>query len=324
MGNLANLQRLSLSANQFSGCLPDDLWDISPDDNDFAELDLPFCDSVKDGATDEGDETTDKAALVALYNATDGDNWTNNTNWLSDWALGEWHGVTTNDDGQVTRLDLDENQLSGSIPAELGNLTNLQYLSLVVNQLSGSIPAALGNLANLQYLSLNGNQLSGSIPAELGNLTNLQNLSLSHNQLSGQIPPALGNLTNLTGLNFFHNQLSGQIPPTLGNLANLQWLYLGNNQLSGSIPAELGNLTNLQALHLGDTQLSGCVPEGLRNVENHEYSVLGLPFCGPAKDGATNEGDETTGQSRVGGAVSRHGWRQLDDQHQLAQRPTPW
>ena len=91
----------------------------------------------------------DQAALVALYEATNGDNWTNNTNWLSDRPLDEWHGVRTDDGGRVTRLNLVENNLIGTIPSELGNLTNLQDLSLYSNQLSGSLPAELGNLTNL-------------------------------------------------------------------------------------------------------------------------------------------------------------------------------
>ena len=99
----------------------------------------------------------DRAALVALYEATDGDNWTDNTNWLSDQAAGRVvrRGPPT-DDGRVTRLGLYENQLSGSIPSELGSLTNLQLLGLHENQLSGSLPSWLGNLTNLQLLRLGG------------------------------------------------------------------------------------------------------------------------------------------------------------------------
>ena len=73
----------------------------------------------------------DRDALVALYNATDGANWTDNTNWLSDEPLGDWHGVTTDDQGRVTELDFRGNQLSGTIPPELGNLSSLTELSLV-------------------------------------------------------------------------------------------------------------------------------------------------------------------------------------------------
>jgi hypothetical protein len=70
-------------------------------------------------------ESSDRARLVALYNATDGSNWANNTNWLSDRPLGEWHGITTDANGRVTELNLPDNRLSGSIPPHLGGLSHL-------------------------------------------------------------------------------------------------------------------------------------------------------------------------------------------------------
>ena len=101
-----------------------------------------------------GDAATDRAALVTLYNATDGANWANNDNWLSNAPMGEWHGVTTDSDGRVTRLDLPYNQLTGGIPAELGSLSNLVRLALSGNRLTGGIPAELGSLSNLVRLDL--------------------------------------------------------------------------------------------------------------------------------------------------------------------------
>ena len=91
----------------------------------------------------EFDASTDKAALAALYNATDGPNWANNRNWLSDRPIGEWSRVSTDGDGRVTGLWLDGNQLSGTIASELGNLANLEHLSLGGNQLSGCVPTKL-------------------------------------------------------------------------------------------------------------------------------------------------------------------------------------
>ena len=96
--------------------------------------------------TAAGDAATDRAALVALYNATDGANWLNNGNWLSNAPMGEWHGVTTDSDGRVTQLILDNNQLTGEISAELGSLPNLQFLRLQGNRLTGCIPAGLRNV----------------------------------------------------------------------------------------------------------------------------------------------------------------------------------
>ena len=134
---------------------------------------------------------TDREALVALYNSTDGPNWRRSRNWLSNAPLGEWYGVTTDNNGRVIELFLHENQLSGEIPPELGNLANLESLFLDLNQLSGEIPPELGNLANLSVLFLHENQLSGEIPPELGKLANLTHLALHENRLSGCVSASL-------------------------------------------------------------------------------------------------------------------------------------
>ena len=216
----------------------------------------------------QGSRAADREALVALYNATGGPNWKENTNWLSDEPIGEWHGVTVDDSGRVIGLRLRNNQLTGSIPAELGGLARLQSLSFYSNRLTGVIPPELGRLSNLEYLWLIGNELTGNIPAALGNLSNLGVLELHANQLSGSIPRELGNLSNLRGLSLDRNRLSGRIPEELGRLSSLKWLGLSGNQLGGSIPAELGNLSSLQSLYLHGNQLSGEIPPELGGLSN--------------------------------------------------------
>ena len=135
----------------------------------------------------------EREALTALYNETGGTNWTSNDNWLDDdTELRYWHGVTTNTAGKVTGLTLRGNNLSGSLPAKLGNLVNLTHLYLHQNALSGAIPPELGNLVNLTHLYLYQNALSGSLPVELGNLVNLTHLYLYQNALSGSLPVAVG------------------------------------------------------------------------------------------------------------------------------------
>ena len=142
----------------------------------------------------------DRAALIALYDAANGANWKDSTQWSTDKPLSEWHGITTNALGQVTELLLYNNDLSGHIPAELGQLENLEALWLYNNGLSGAIPSELGQLTNLKWLALDNNRLSGPIPAALGQLTNLEGLWLEYNDLSGQIPAELGQLENLKEL----------------------------------------------------------------------------------------------------------------------------
>eukprot|EP00899_Mesostigma_viride_P022485 jgi/Mesvir1/3420/Mv11922-RA.1 len=166
---------------------------------------------------------------------------------------------------------LSSNQLSGTIPHELGSWSLLGFLLLFNNQLSGTIPHQLGSLSSLKVLSLDDNQLSGSIPPELGSLRNLTKLYLHINQLSGTIPHELVSLSSLEHLFLNDNQLSGSIPPELVSLHRLVYLYLHINQLSGTISHELGSLSSLQDLYLNDNQLSGSIPPelgSLRNLKN--------------------------------------------------------
>ncbi len=244
---------------------------------------------------------TVREALIALFNATDGENWSDNDGWLSDAPIGEWSGVTTDGDGRVIALSLRDNQLNGEMPPELGNLANLQVLDLsdnsdeklvlevsdqdkdktlltgyhsrmilVADGLRGGIPPEMDNLTNLQELNLYWNDLRGEIPPELGNLANLQELNLSFNKLSGEIPLELNKLANLKVLNLGANSLKGEIPPELNKLANLKVLQLYGNLLSGEIPPELGNLVTLKKMHLSGNALSGEIPPELGNLGNLE------------------------------------------------------
>ena len=207
-------------------------------------------------------------ALVALFHATDGSNWTDNTNWLTDAPLGEWHGVAADDSGRVTGLELTDNGLAGEIPPEIAELTYLTDLRLRRNQLNGPLPPELAELANLTTLNLNANQLSGPIPPEIAELTYLTDLRLRRNQLNGPLPPELTELANLTTLSLDGNQLSGPIPPELAELANLSWLDLSDNRLSGQIPPVLAELANLTSLDVNSNNLSGPIPPELAELAN--------------------------------------------------------
>ncbi len=204
--------------------------------------------------------------LMSLYRSTRGADWFESGNWGTDRPLRDWHGVTVDDDGRVTELHLGGNDLTGSIPPELGNLTRLRELDLGWNSLTGPIPPELGNLTSLRELELSSNYLTGRIPPELGNLTSLTELNLGWNGLTGPIPSELGNLIRLTRLELYSNGLTGRIPPELGNLTSLTELLLRSNALTGRIPPELGNLTSLTELNLRSNTLTGPIPSELGNL----------------------------------------------------------
>ena len=243
---------------------------------------------------DAGD---DRTALVALYEATGGDNWGNARNWLTDAPLDDWHGVSTDRNGRVVSLSLASNGLTGSlppeiglltrlerldlhrnwdpgrsrigltgqIPPEIGRLSNLKDLNLATNEMVGPVPAELGDLTGLVRLDIGWNDLTGTIPVELTRLTSVTKLDLAQNNLTGPVHPEIATMTSLTDLDLHGNGLSGGIPPELADLA-LTSLNLGFNNLTGGIPAVLGDITTLDSLFLRHNQLEGPIPAELGNL----------------------------------------------------------
>ena len=279
LGGLTNLKWLHLHFNtNLTGALPVELVELDLDALllQGTQLCLPGDPRLEQWVSEIADARvgqcegfdTERIALEALYNATNGPNWNNNTNWLSEVPLGSWRGVVTDINGRVTSLRLDGNGLSGTIPPDLAQLINLSRLDLGHNHLTGGIPAELGLLGNLAVLSFENNQLSGDIPAQLGNLTNLEVMRLSQNLFSGNIPAEIGLLANLRELYLFSSHVSGGIPAELGQLEKLTLLWLGGNRMEGGIPEELGQLSNLGELRLIGNRLTGSIPAELGQLKN--------------------------------------------------------
>ena len=211
-------------------------------------------------------------------------------NWAANTPMLEWAGVSYQGTPErVTRLELWLWGLTGEIPAELGNLSNLETLNLSGNQLAGDIPTELGSLSNLETLVLSDNQLTGEIPTELVSLSNLETLDLVGNQLTGEIPTELGSLSNLERLGLSGNQLTGEIPHSLTGLTLLAGFVFHNN--SG---------------------LCAPVDEAFQTWLQSVSTVRGSS-CAPM--------DSAEDRAALVEALQCHGRGELDEQHQLAERP---
>ncbi|MBA0618024.1 hypothetical protein Gotri_018658 [Gossypium trilobum] len=164
--------------------------------------------------------------------------------------------------------------------------------------LSGQLPSGIGNLTQLQTLSLRFNALSGSIPADFAKLTSLRNLYLQGNRYSGEIPLFLFSLQNLIRLNLASNNFTGSIPESVNNLTRLGTLYLENNHLSGSIPDI--KVPSLVQFNVSFNQLNGSIPKGLSNKPQSAF--LGNSLCG--KPLVPCNGTESSGSKLSGGAIA--------------------
>ncbi|MBN2650503.1 MAG: cadherin domain-containing protein [Prolixibacteraceae bacterium] len=223
-------------------------------------------------------------ALKALYNATDGDNWFNRTGWeninttaTKDDVTTEWFGIKEIKDGHLTKISFRgvDNNLSGQLPPEIGNLVWLFELSLSDNHLSGTLPEEIGNLANLDHLGLGSNNISGPLPASFSALVNLRSLSLSYNPLNCDFPSEiLAGLSNIRRMDLYYCGLSGTLGNVFASIPKLEALDITGNQISGEIPASINELTSLVEVHFDENQLSGSLP----SIEGSVASIYYLTF----------------------------------------------
>ncbi|KAJ0027200.1 hypothetical protein Pint_35132 [Pistacia integerrima] len=185
------------------------------------------------------------------------------------------------------------NDLTGSIPKEIGNISSLLLLLLNGNRLSGSLPEELGKLSNLNRLQVDENNISGTIPKSFANMTSMRHFHLNNNSIVGQLPPELFNLSRLIHLEICsslthacrlvdNNNLTGSLPPEYSELPTLRILQLDNNNFSGTeIPATYGNFSSLVKLSLRHCSLQGAVPDLSRIPTLYYLDLSGNQLTGP-------------------------------------------
>eukprot|EP01038_Epipyxis_sp_PR26KG_P008266 gene8266-11188_t len=183
---------------------------------------------------------------------------------------------------QLQLLHLDYNKFNGPIPSELGQLYFLQELYLEVNLLNGNIPSELGNLSHLQILHIDYNQLVGTIPVSFSSLFFLTQFYCNNNFLSGNPftqllssnASSFEGLVNLNTLYLYNNQFTSTIPSNISLLVNLFHLNISGNLFNGSIPSSIGSLVSLVALDISANLLTGTVPVELHSCVNLQVVFL--------------------------------------------------
>lgn len=200
----------------------------------------------------------DSLALVALYDATNGDQWKNNSNWLFD-PVSTWYGITVQGD-RVYLIHLYDNGLEGYIPDEIGQLTGLVELDLSLGNFTGGIPNVFWDMPNLFEISFRESGLTGEIPSSLGSCPQFARLTVTGNQLTGTVPPSLSACSGLMHLLVGDNNLSGPFPPVIESFEHLEHLDLSRNDFTGIIPGWISSLENLWWLYVEENHFSGPAP----------------------------------------------------------------
>lgn len=268
-----------------------------------------------------------RVALASFYYSTNGPVWKQADNWMKyETSECDWYPQACDNEGQIRRVILSDANLDGSLPPELFWLTSLQQLQLQDNvKLTGRIPSEIGNLSELQvlwlqkcslsapdgspalpteigqltsllYLDVSSNPLGqhnrtigidwadnasgmlaargveNDLPSEIGLLTNLKELIISEARLLGTIPSEIGGLSRLEySLQIFGNSLSGTLPTTMGNLVNLEHFYAEENELSGQLPSELASWANVKVIDISLNHFEGNLPTqwglGMESIE---------------------------------------------------------
>jgi len=281
--------------------------------------------------------------LAVLYFSTNGDQWSvcnarsalspkqcpggENERFLSSSDVCFWYGISCNR-MRVSGVSIDENNLRGNLPDELGFMEQIEDLDFDgeleegLNFLSGTIPSTFGLLEKLVTIDLDSNQLTGTIPEEIFEAKRLTIMDLDSNELIGTLSPNFANLEELQILFLDNNGFNGKLPSEIGAMERLRFLRLDRNELSGSIPDEwiamqklrvmflnnnggitgtippfLGDFVDMQQLSLFDTGISGTVPSslgqlsGLVNLFLHFTDLTGtMPqeICDLRTKGALN------------------------------------
>ncbi|CAB9496474.1 STYKc [Seminavis robusta] len=223
--------------------------------------------------------------------------WHNETLWMTDAPVCEWHGIScelveqsdwfdatlgssasASDATRVLQEQSDDNseqQQDNSPPVVVLDIVRID---LSKQFLQGTVPPEIRYLSQLTALDLSHNHMTGTLPQDadvLGHFLRLTDLRLNHNLLTGVLPESLANNMILKHVYLDHNHFRGTIPLSYGhNWRNLYEFSLSFNQLTGPLPSTMGGLKHIRVLEWNDNQLTGELPFGLSLLKSIEHVDL--------------------------------------------------
>lgn len=216
--------------------------------------------------------------LVEFFDATNGSSWLRNNNWLTNESISTWYGITTNTVGNVIEIWLPMNNLTGTIPQALGNLTDLQrlnfdgYCRAVDRMIEGNIPSSLSRLINLEYISIRCQLLSGPLPS-LTDVVNLDYIDVSSNHLTGSFSECMTMMPMVSHLLLGSNSFTGTIPESISRFTNLTHLNLSANLLTGE-PSSLSTSEQIVQLDLHQNYFYGQIFDITKNFDKMDTLIV--------------------------------------------------
>lgn len=229
----------------------------------------------------------ERFALIGLYKALNGDNWTKRKNWCTDAPLSEWEGIAASGDHVMIIKIMNDAYIEGELPLCIGDFPNLISLYLTGTNVRGDIPKEIGELKKMEYLDLSNNKLSGNIPNEIGGCISLKDASFTKNNLTGSIPQNIFRIESirfvglghnkfttftldelpkdcmLEYIDIYNNEITTPIPDAIFNIRTLVSFNAKNNNITGIIPNTLGTTLNINIVDLSHNRLTGVLPSGI-------------------------------------------------------------
>lgn len=244
--------------------------------------------STKTFTTSNTEAQSERDILIAFYNATNGDNWTNNENWCTDAPLEDWYGVSLNQDGHIRSINLQNNNLSGY--ADLRGLQAVEIIFLSKNQLTGLITDSQDlsdltcdsnnisklefNGTQLEYLSVSGNPSLSKL--DLSDCTNLSDFNCSSCAIEEL------DLSHCSKLTYVSANRGSLKKINLQGCSQLQFCHCVQNQITGDL--DISGLQYLEGISLTDNQLSNIKASNCPLLEyilceNNQLKTINIRNC---------------------------------------------